>query len=95
MNYEFAVNMDTHRMCDHATHPIARFLGRPVLLLRLAWNGHAALSPLQGAFALACANRFVGSQHAARNPRSTLAGQPKKRTLGRVQSPFLGYWTKQ
>ncbi|MES2354053.1 MAG: hypothetical protein V4568_06540 [Pseudomonadota bacterium] len=48
MHYEFAVNMDTHRMGDHATHPIAHFSGRPALLLRLAWNGHAALSRLVG-----------------------------------------------
>jgi hypothetical protein len=53
-----------HQMGEHATHPIARFSGRLALLLRLAWNGHAALS--------------------------RLATLPEKRTLGYVQSPFLG-----
>ena len=89
MNLEASVYVDTHRIGEHATHPIARFSGRPALLLRLAWNGHAALSPLQGAFALACANRFAGSQHAARNPCSTLARQLGKRAIGCVAwSPF-------
>ena len=53
-----------HQMGEHATHPIARFAGCLTLLLRLTWNGHAALS--------------------------RLAIQPAKRTLGYVQSPFLG-----
>ena len=53
-----------HQFSKHATYPIAHFLGRPALLLLLAWNGHAA--------------------------SSRLAGRPKKRTLGHVQSPFLG-----
>jgi hypothetical protein len=53
-----------HQMGDHATHPIARFASPLALLLRLAWNGHAALS--------------------------RLARRPAKRTLGYVQSPFLG-----
>ena len=53
-----------HRKRDHATHPIARFAGCLALLLRLAWNGHAALS--------------------------RLARWSEKRTLGHVQSPFLG-----
>jgi hypothetical protein len=53
-----------HQMGEHATHPIARFSGPLALLLRLAWNGHAALS--------------------------RLASRPEKRTLGYVQSPFLG-----
>jgi hypothetical protein len=35
-----------HRKGERATHPIARFLSRLALLLRLAWNGHAALSRL-------------------------------------------------
>ncbi len=54
-----------HLMGEHATHPIARFLGRWALLLLLAWDGHAA--------------------------SSRLAQQPKKRTLGCVQLPNLGY----
>ena len=53
-----------HQMGEHATHPIARFSGPLASLLRLAWNGHAALS--------------------------RLARRPEKRTLGYVQSPFLG-----
>jgi hypothetical protein len=53
-----------HQLGEDATHPIARFLGCPALLLLLAWESHAA--------------------------SSRLAGQPKKRTLGCVQSPFLG-----
>jgi hypothetical protein len=79
-----------HQMGEHATHPSARFSGRLALLLRLAWNGHAALSPLQGASALARADRSAGGQHAVRNPCYTLAIQPEKRALGYVQSPFLG-----
>src|SRR6266478_6040565 len=69
---------DIHQLGEHATHPIARFPACRALLLRLAWNSHAALSRLQGAFVLAWADRFAGSQHAARNPCSTLARQPKK-----------------
>jgi len=79
-----------HQMNDHATHPSARFAGSLALLLRLAWNGHAALSPLQGASALARADRSAGGQHAVRNPCYTLARQPAKRALEYVQSPFLG-----
>ena len=81
---------DVHQLGDDAAHLIARFSGCLALLLRLAWSGHAALSPLLGAFALARANRFAGSQHAARNPCSTLAGQLKKCTLERVQLRNLG-----
>ena len=77
-------------MGEHATRPIAHFLSRPALLLLLAGNGHAASSPLQGASALARADRFAGSQHAARNPCSTLARQLKKRTLECVQLRNLG-----
>jgi heavy metal translocating P-type ATPase len=55
-----------------------------------AWNGHAALSPLQGASALARADRSAGGQHAVRNPCYTLARRPEKCTLGYVQLPFLG-----
>jgi hypothetical protein len=88
--FEHCSGFMLHQMGERATHPIARFSSPLALLLRLAWNGHAALSPLQGASALARADRFAGSQHAARNPRSTLARQPEKRTLGYVQSPFLG-----
>jgi hypothetical protein len=57
-------------------------------------GSHAASSPLQGASALARADRFAGSQHAARNPCSTLAEQLEKRALGHVQSPFLGSFIK-
>jgi len=35
-------------------------------------NTALAVLPLQGTSALACADRFAGSQHAARNPCSTL-----------------------
>jgi hypothetical protein len=82
-----------HQLGEHATRPIAHFWlwplcltfvsltlastetslsGRPALLLRLAWNS-------QGASALARPDRFAGSQHAARNPCSTLAERPEKR----------------
>ncbi len=88
--FERYSGLGLHQKDNYATHPIARFPGSQASLLRLAWNGHAALSPLQGAFALACANRFAGSQHAARNPCSTLAQQPGKRTLGCVQLRNLG-----
>jgi len=37
---------ERHQKGEHATHPIARFPGCRALLLRLAWNGHAALSRL-------------------------------------------------
>ena len=37
---------NTHQMGEHATHPIARFLGRWSLLLFLAWDDHAASSRL-------------------------------------------------
>ena len=83
-------NLMHHQLGEDATHPIARFLGRPALLLLNHIGSHAASSPLQGASALARADRSAGGQHAVRNPCYTLAGQPKKRTLGRVQSPFLG-----
>jgi hypothetical protein len=36
-----------------------------------------ATSPLRGASALACADRFAGGQHAARNPCSTVAAHPE------------------
>jgi hypothetical protein len=88
--FELYSSLMFHQMGEHATHPIARFSGRQALLLRLAWNGHAALSPLQGASALARADRSAGGQHAVRNPCYTLARRPEKRTLGHVQSPFLG-----
>jgi hypothetical protein len=88
--FEGYCSLTLHQMGEHATHLIAPFASHLALLLRLAWNGHAALSPLQGASALARADRFAGSQHAARNPRSTLARGLAKRTLGYVQSPFLG-----
>jgi len=39
-------SFDLHQKGEHATHPIARFPGYRALLLRLAWNGHAALSRL-------------------------------------------------
>jgi hypothetical protein len=79
-----------HEIGEHATHPIARFKGsRPLLLLNHI-GSHAASSPLQGASALARADRFAGSQHAARNPCSTLARQPSKRAIGRVQLWNLG-----
>gem|GEM_PF-1063128 len=83
-----------HQMGEHATHPIARFASPLALLLGLAWNGHAALSPLQGASALARADRFAGGQHAVRNPCYTLARGLAKRTLGYVQSPFLGLFPR-
>src|SRR5687768_1658439 len=79
-----------HQMGEYATHPIARFASCLALLLRNHIGSHAALSPLQGASALARADRSAGGQHAVRNPCYTLARQPAKRTLGRVQSPFLG-----
>ena len=37
-----------HQLGERATHPIAHVLTRPVLLLLLAWNGHAASSRLAG-----------------------------------------------
>ena len=50
--------------------------------------------PLQGASALARADRSAGGQHAVRNPCSTLAGRLKKCTLGRVQLRNLGLKAK-
>jgi len=38
--------LELHQKGNHATHPIARFPGSRASLLRLAWNGHAALSRL-------------------------------------------------
>ena len=37
-----------HLMGERATHPIARILGCPALLLLLAWNDHAVSSRLAG-----------------------------------------------
>jgi hypothetical protein len=82
--------LELHQIGEHATHPSVRFRGCRALLLLNHIGSHAASSPLQGASALARATRFTGSQHAARNPRSTLARQPRKRTLGRVQLRNLG-----
>ena len=50
----------------------------------------AASSRLQGASALASADRYAGGQHAARIPCSTLASAPHRSPLGRVQLWNLG-----
>jgi len=39
-------SFNIHPKSDDATHPIARFPSCRASLLRLAWNGHAALSCL-------------------------------------------------
>ena len=90
MNIDVPGFFNLHPMGENATHPIARFSARLALLLLLAGECHAASSPLQGASAPACADRSTGGQHAARIPCGTLASQSEKRTLGRVQLPFLG-----
>ena len=74
---------NTHQIGEHATHPIARFLGHWSLLLLLAWDGHAASYP-QGA------GRSCKAAEAATDSLSRLAQQPKKRTLGCVQLPNPG-----
>ena len=92
MNIDAPGFFNLHQAGENATHPIARFSDCLALLLLLAWEGHAASSPLQGASAPACADRSTGGQHAARIPCGTLASQSEKRTLGRVQLPLLGLW---
>jgi hypothetical protein len=62
--FEGSPSLMLHQIRGPATYPIARFVSPLALLLRLAWNGHAALS--------------------------RLARGLTKRTLGYVQSPFLG-----
>ena len=75
---------------EYATHPIAQFLNLLTLLLLLIEDGPVTSAPLQGASALACADRFGGAQHAARNPCSTLARRLRNCTLGPVQLRILG-----
>ena len=48
MHVDVAGFHTNHQMGERATHPIARFLDHPALLLLLAWNGHAASSRLAG-----------------------------------------------
>src|SRR2546421_405836 len=52
-------------------------------------------SPLQGASALASADRSAGGQHVVRNPCYTLARGPEKCTLAPVQLPNLGSFIRR
>jgi hypothetical protein len=54
--FEGYCGLKHHQMGEHATHPIARFASPLALLLRLAWNSHAALSRL----AIGPAKRTLG-----------------------------------
>ncbi len=56
----------------------------------LAECSGASSFPLQGASALASADRYAGAQHAVRNPCFTLDRTPEKCTLNPVQLRFLG-----
>jgi len=66
-------NLMHHQLGEHATHPIARFSGRPALS-RLAGRPENEVS----------VEANVSEANVKRSGRS------QKRTLGRVQSPFLG-----
>ena len=73
-----------HRLGERATHPIARILDHPALLLLLAWNGHAASSRLMKQLAIRLSHQKTIANSLV------IAGRPKTRTLECVQLPFLG-----
>ena len=84
---EFCDDLAVHLLDETATGVIARFCGSLAVpahkwcAILLAEVQSASSSPLQGAFAHACANRSAGGQHADRIPCFTLARKPQKRTL--------------
>jgi len=87
---EQVIFLGLHQIAENATHPIAHFSGCRALLLRLAWNGHAASSRL----AQQPEKRTLAGRISActRIPfRRRMACHPKPLLhLGRVQLRNLG-----
>ena len=101
MNFDFFAFDSLHHLGESATHPLIRLVVRLPLSLFVAPQGdsdplrakkarvESYASPSLSPHRFAAVSGVV-SALALMNPASALRGHPPKRTIGRVQLPFLG-----
>ena len=83
MNSDRSAFYRFHRLGEGATHPMARRAGRLAVLLLQSQTVALVATLLAGDCPAAAPRPFDGAQ-------DRLASQLARRTLGRVQLPFLG-----